>query len=112
MQKPKNAHFIKFNFVWRSIARILPVMNYNELISNYHDISPNFMHSSRSGLAGNMMVIIVVARVRSMHTTTNFYLASLAVADFMVMACLVLFLLNQAQLNYCCLINCNLFNLI
>ena len=37
------------------------------------------------GLIGNVMVVIVVARTRSMHTTTNCYLVSLAVADVLVL---------------------------
>ena len=37
------------------------------------------------GLVGNMMVVIVVARTSSMHTPTNCYLVSLAVADVLVL---------------------------
>ena len=37
------------------------------------------------GLGGNVMVVIVVARTRSMHTTTNCYLVSLAIADILVL---------------------------
>ncbi|XP_064467064.1 thyrotropin-releasing hormone receptor-like [Ornithodoros turicata] len=37
------------------------------------------------GVLGNIMVVIVVMRTRSMHTPTNCYLVSLSVADFMVL---------------------------
>ncbi|CAL1540004.1 unnamed protein product, partial [Lymnaea stagnalis] len=37
------------------------------------------------GLLGNILVVIVIARTRSMHTTTNCYLLSLAVADSLVL---------------------------
>ncbi|KAK7505364.1 hypothetical protein BaRGS_00003526, partial [Batillaria attramentaria] len=37
------------------------------------------------GLVGNILVVIVIARTRSMHTTTNCYLLSLAVADCLVL---------------------------
>ncbi len=37
------------------------------------------------GLVGNTMVVIVVARTSSMHTPTNCYLVSLAIADVMVL---------------------------
>lgn len=37
------------------------------------------------GLGGNVMVVIVVARTKSMHTTTNCYLVSLAIADILVL---------------------------
>ncbi|BFZ19301.1 hypothetical protein BsWGS_22339 [Bradybaena similaris] len=37
------------------------------------------------GILGNVLVIIVIARTRSMHTTTNCYLLSLAVADSLVL---------------------------
>lgn len=37
------------------------------------------------GLIGNVMVVIVVIRTRSMHTPTNCYLVSLAVADVLVL---------------------------
>lgn len=38
-----------------------------------------------TGMVGNMMVVIVVSRTRSMRTTTNCYLVSLAVADILVL---------------------------
>ena len=38
-----------------------------------------------TGLVGNIMVVIVVSRTRSMHTPTNCYLVSLAVADILVL---------------------------
>ncbi|XP_074645386.1 thyrotropin-releasing hormone receptor-like [Tubulanus polymorphus] len=37
------------------------------------------------GLTGNVMVVIVVSRTKTMHTTTNCYLVSLAVADILVL---------------------------
>ncbi|XP_070201458.1 thyrotropin-releasing hormone receptor-like [Littorina saxatilis] len=37
------------------------------------------------GIVGNILVVIVIARTRSMHTTTNCYLLSLAVADCLVL---------------------------
>lgn len=37
------------------------------------------------GVIGNAMVIYVVGRVHSMQTSTNYYLASLAVADLLVL---------------------------
>ncbi|XP_025076291.1 thyrotropin-releasing hormone receptor-like isoform X3 [Pomacea canaliculata] len=37
------------------------------------------------GFVGNVLVVIVIARTRSMHTTTNCYLLSLAVADCLVL---------------------------
>ena len=37
------------------------------------------------GLVGNIMVVVVVARTRSMHSPTNCYLVSLAVADCFVL---------------------------
>ncbi|XP_076449133.1 thyrotropin-releasing hormone receptor-like, partial [Babylonia areolata] len=37
------------------------------------------------GFVGNILVVIVIARTRSMHTTTNCYLLSLAVADCLVL---------------------------
>lgn len=37
------------------------------------------------GILGNVMVVIVVKRTRSMHTPTNCYLVSLAVADIIVL---------------------------
>ncbi|XP_046543599.1 thyrotropin-releasing hormone receptor-like isoform X1 [Haliotis rubra] len=37
------------------------------------------------GFVGNTLVVIVIARTRSMHTTTNCYLLSLAVADCIVL---------------------------
>ena len=42
------------------------------------------------GVAGNVMVVIVVTRTRGMRTTTNCYLVSLAVADLMLLASAVL----------------------
>ncbi|CAH0389381.1 unnamed protein product [Bemisia tabaci] len=38
-----------------------------------------------SGVFGNVLVIIVVKRTQSMHTPTNYYLVSLAVADLTVL---------------------------
>lgn len=37
------------------------------------------------GLLGNVMVVLVVTRTRSMHTPTNCYLVSLSIADFMTL---------------------------
>lgn len=37
------------------------------------------------GLLGNIMVVLVVTRTRSMHTPTNCYLVSLSIADFMTL---------------------------
>ncbi|GFY58371.1 thyrotropin-releasing hormone receptor [Trichonephila inaurata madagascariensis] len=37
------------------------------------------------GILGNIMVVIVVTRTRSMHTPTNCYLVSLSIADFMTL---------------------------
>ena len=37
------------------------------------------------GFLGNLLVIFVIWRTRSMHTTTNCYLASLAVADILLL---------------------------
>lgn len=37
------------------------------------------------GILGNILVVVVIARTRSMHTTTNCYLLSLAVADSLVL---------------------------
>lgn len=37
------------------------------------------------GFVGNVMVVIVVSRTRSMHTPTNCYLVSLAIADIMLL---------------------------
>ncbi|CAG5132761.1 unnamed protein product [Candidula unifasciata] len=37
------------------------------------------------GILGNILVVIVIARTRSMHTPTNCYLLSLAVADSLVL---------------------------
>ncbi|XP_059140942.1 thyrotropin-releasing hormone receptor-like [Physella acuta] len=37
------------------------------------------------GFLGNILVVVVIARTRSMHTTTNCYLLSLAVADSIVL---------------------------
>ncbi|XP_071038920.1 thyrotropin-releasing hormone receptor-like [Parasteatoda tepidariorum] len=37
------------------------------------------------GVLGNIMVVIVVTRTRSMHTPTNCYLVSLSIADFMTL---------------------------
>jgi len=37
------------------------------------------------GLVGNMLVVAVVTRTRSMHTPTNWYLVSLAVADILLL---------------------------
>lgn len=37
------------------------------------------------GLVGNVMVVIVVLRTRSMHTPTNCYLVSLAIADVLLL---------------------------
>jgi len=39
------------------------------------------------GLIGNLMVILVVWRTRSMRTPTNCYLVSLAVADILLLVC-------------------------
>ena len=38
-----------------------------------------------TGVVGNVMVVIVVFRTRSMHTPTNCYLVSLAIADLFVL---------------------------
>lgn len=37
------------------------------------------------GLVGNVMVILVVLKIRTMHTSTNCYLVSLAVADLVLL---------------------------
>ena len=37
------------------------------------------------GFVGNVMVVIVVSRTRIMHTTTNCYLVSLAIADILLL---------------------------
>lgn len=37
------------------------------------------------GILGNIMVVLVVTRTRSMHTPTNCYLVSLSIADFMTL---------------------------
>lgn len=37
------------------------------------------------GLVGNVLVVAVVTRTRSMHTPTNWYLVSLAVADILLL---------------------------
>lgn len=37
------------------------------------------------GFVGNVMVVIVVSRTRTMHTTTNCYLVSLAIADILLL---------------------------
>ena len=37
------------------------------------------------GVVGNALVVLVVWRNASMHTPTNCYLVSLAVADFLVL---------------------------
>ena len=37
------------------------------------------------GVLGNMMVVITVKRTKSLHTTTNCYLVSLAVADLITL---------------------------
>lgn len=37
------------------------------------------------GLVGNVLVVTVVTRTRSMHTPTNWYLVSLAVADILLL---------------------------
>lgn len=38
-----------------------------------------------TGVVGNIMVIIVVIRVRDMRTTTNYFLVNLSVADLLVL---------------------------
>lgn len=38
------------------------------------------------GIAGNLLVILVIAKDRRMRTTANFYLISLSVADLMIIA--------------------------
>lgn len=38
-----------------------------------------------SGLTGNIMVVCVISRCKSMHTATNCYLVSLAVADCLIL---------------------------
>ncbi|XP_048480295.1 pyrokinin-1 receptor isoform X1 [Plutella xylostella] len=40
-----------------------------------------------SGLLGNASTCVVIARNRSMHTATNFYLFSLAVSDLLLLIC-------------------------
>ena len=37
-----------------------------------------------TGMAGNMAVCLVIVKHRSMHTATNYYLFSLAVADLVI----------------------------
>ena len=38
-----------------------------------------------TGMAGNMAVCLVIVKHRSMHTATNYYLFSLAMADLVIL---------------------------
>ena len=49
------------------------------------------------GVSGNMMVVITVKRTKSLHTTTNCYLVSLAVADLITLLSSV----PQASVEFC-----------
>ncbi|XP_063621867.1 pyrokinin-1 receptor-like isoform X1 [Cydia splendana] len=40
-----------------------------------------------AGILGNISTCVVIARNRSMHTATNFYLFSLAISDLMLLVC-------------------------
>ena len=64
---------------------------YNATDELYH-VTPgivvllSFLYGSISLLSvvGNLLVIVVIARNKSMHTVTNFYIANLAVADVLI----------------------------
>ena len=63
---------------------VLPVPNYYSL--PYRVVGCLFVSIIfLTGMVGNVMVVIVVSRTRSMHTPTNCYLVSLAVADILVL---------------------------
>lgn len=38
-----------------------------------------------AGIVGNLSICIVIAKNKSMHTATNYYLFNLAVSDFMLL---------------------------
>ena len=63
---------------------VLPMPNYYSL--PYRVVGCLFVSIIfLTGMVGNVMVVIVVSRTRSMHTPTNCYLVSLAVADILVL---------------------------
>jgi uncharacterized membrane protein len=85
-----------------------------------------FVLISITGIVGNFMVCMVIAKHPSMHTATNYYLFSLAVSDITILVfgeyifmqfkfsldLMEFFILNETELDFMCmksvyLQNCN-----
>lgn len=84
---------LRANESWNGTSEdyIGPIENFNELLAkrdSFFVILPITLIYGIifiSGFVGNISTCIVISRNKSMHTSTNYYLFSLAVSDFMLL---------------------------